>query len=240
MAARHPSPRRHTGQAAPLLALLLFAACATQKPPDGGPPDTEPPTVLETEPPNGSTRFTGDRVRITFDEYVNRQSFQQALHIAPFMQTPPEISWSGRSVDIRFTEPLKENRTYVVTVGTALKDANGGNALAASTTLAFATGDSIDRGSFFGKVSDDKPAGVSLFAFALPDGRADTLNPSRVRPDYAAQCGQDGSFRFSNVAIGRYRVFAVRDRQADFFYDIETDDFGAPWGDIDLGVADSL
>jgi uncharacterized protein (DUF2141 family) len=108
----------------------------------------------------------------------------------------------------------------------------------ATMHLAFSTGDSLDRGSFDGTVSGDPPGGVSVFAYLLQPGRADTLNPADDRPDYAVQTAEDGSFHFYNVAPGSYRVFAVRDKSNDFRYNAESEEIGVP--DFDVLIMDSL
>ncbi len=222
----------------PLLLSFLLPSCATQIAPTGGPPDTDPPVVVETDPPQGTTHFTGTHVRFTFDEYVDHSSFQQAVHVSPLQRTPPVFNWSGKSVEVAFGDPLLPDRTYVVSVGTDVKDVHAGNKLARTVNLAFSTGDSLDQGTFFGRVQDSDPTNVSIFAYLLDGRRADTLNPATLNPDYVCQTGKDGSFRFSNIIEGRYRVFAVRDNQKNFLYDIEADDIGMPQ-DSTIVVADT-
>ncbi len=194
-----------------LAAFLLLWSCAVQRPPSGGPPDTEPPFIEETEPPSETLNFTGDEVTLTFNEYVDRNSFTQALRISPFMQGGFELDWSGKSVTIRFTKPLKKNQTYVVTVGTECRDRRAGNAMDGSYSLAFSTGDRIDAGAIAGKVFADNPSQVSIFAYKLDNLDPDTLNPGIMLPDYLAQPAADGAFRFHHLAEGIYRLFAVRE-----------------------------
>jgi hypothetical protein len=193
--------------------------------------------VEETEPVQGSTNVTDNEVRIVFNEYVNRQSFTDALHISPLMPVQPEVEWSGTEVLLRFPDGLLPDRTYVITIGSKVADVNGGNQMTKSVNLAFSTGDSLDQGSFRGRVFDVEPSGVSILAYQLDRRDGDTLNPSVDLPDYAQQTGSDGSFVFTNVARGTYRVFAVRDRQSNFLYDVEADDIGMPRREI--AVSDS-
>jgi len=218
--------------------ILLMAGCASQRPPEGGPVDSEPPVVEETEPANGTVRFTGRKVTLRFSEYVQRQSFQDAVHISPLPPTPPEYDWSGKDVTIMFQDSLIANRTYVISVGTKVRDVNASNPMAANFQLAFSTGDSLDRGRFDGIVLDPDPAGVTLAAYLLSPGRADTLNPSDDRPDYVVMSSEDGTFRFSYVAPGTYRVFALRDKASNTLYDVEIDPVGIPMRDV--VVQDSL
>jgi uncharacterized protein (DUF2141 family) len=211
---------------------LFVASCATQRPPGGGPPDTSAPYVEEMNPAPRSTRVTSSEVTFTFNEYVDRQSFQEALHITPFLDTPPEIEWSGRTVTVTLPQPLREEQTYVVMVGTGVKDQHAGNRMAAPVTLAFSTGDSIDNAAVQGRVFDPQPAAVSILAYRLDSTRADTLDIRRTRPDYAVQTGADGAFRLTNVSPGLYRVVAVRDNNRNYQYDVEIDDIGLPRADI--------
>ncbi len=222
---------------ASVLALIFLSACASQRPPEGGPRDTEPPFILETIPASGTVNFSGQTVEIEFSEYVTRQSFQEAVHISPLLEQLPEYEWSGRSVTIVFPTPLLADRTYVITVGTKVKDLRGGNAMKETMHLAFSTGDSLDNGSFSGSVFGDPQSGVGVFAYELTGSREDTLDPAEDKPDYAVQSSDDGAFHFYNVAPAVYRVYAVRDKSNDMRYNAETDELGVP--DHDIIVTDS-
>jgi hypothetical protein len=214
------------------LAALLVASCATQRPPEGGPVDSEPPYIVQSSPLPGTVTFRGRNVVIEFNERVDKRSFDDAIHISPVLATKPEYDWSAREVKILFQEELPEDKTIVVTIGSNLKDLRAGNPMSDSWQLAFSTGDSLDRGIIEGIVSDAKPAGVSVFAYLLDEGRADTLDPTRHRPDYVVRTGDDGRFRLSYLREGLYRVFAVRDNLNNLLYDIEADEIGIPTGDV--------
>jgi uncharacterized protein (DUF2141 family) len=228
-------------KAAPLLLLTacLFG-CASPRPPQGGPVDTEPPEITETYPQTGATRFSEREVRFRFSEYVDHQSVQQAVHISPYFAKPLLFSWSGKVLTVRFPEDLQPDRTYVVSVGASVKDIHAGNVMRSSYSLAFSSGDSLDKGQFRGIVFDEKPTSVSLFAYVLDNRNRDTINPSMLQPDYVSQAGSDGSFRFTNVREAEYRVFAVRDKQANYTYDAETDEIGISTIDIHAAQNDSL
>jgi hypothetical protein len=219
--------------AASALALPLLVSCAGMSMPPGGPPDTTPPAVIRTEPDTMAVNVVTSEVVLEFSEYVDRRSVEEAVFISPYTGGV-EFEWSGTSVAILPNEPLQDNRTYVITVGTDVVDRNGKNRMASGFTLAFSTGDSIDRGSISGRVVDEKPDGVLVFAYLLDARDPDTLNPGQVRPDYVMQTGKDGMFTLSNVALARYRLFAVRDQYRDFLYQTETDEFGVLGADLRL------
>jgi Big-like domain-containing protein len=225
-----------------LLLIVLVAgvfSCATSVPPDGGPVDSEAPSIIETYPASGATLVRGKKIHFEFSEYVDRSSFQQSLHISPLTERGPEFDWGSTSVTLIFPEEFEEERTYVVTVGTSLKDVNAGNTMASSYTLAFSTGDSLDTGSLRGRVFDDEPAGVSVFAYLLSEINPDTLNPSTEKPDYAIQTDARGTFVLNNLRQGQYRLFAVRDKQKNYLYDIESDAIGIAEYDPSTASSDS-
>jgi len=216
-----------------LLLALLLAHCAGQISPSGGPPDQEPPTVIHTRPDSNATRVTTQSIQLEFSEYVDRRSVEESIFISPYVGAP-EFDWSGTSVTISYPESLRHNTTYVVNVGTDVRDVRAQNNMSSGFTLAFSTGDSIDQGSISGRVFDEKPSGIMIFAYALTTSRVDSLDPSIVKPDYIMQTGTSGTFTLSNIALGVYRLFAVRDEYRNLLYDKETDQFGTLPGDITL------
>lgn len=218
-----------------IITALLGVSCAGQRPPSGGPVDTTPPTVVATYPPPGTTHFHGAYVMLEFSKYVERRSLEESIFISPHTGAL-EFEWSGREVEIHFTQPLKENVTYVVTVGTDVVDLRNRNRMAEAFSFAFSTGNSIDSGIIRGRVFDPKPNGVTVFAYALNNRMPDTLNPARVQPEYVTQTGNDGLFTLPYLAWGRYRLFAVRDQYKNVVYEPQIDQIGMASGDVEVIV----
>jgi hypothetical protein len=214
-----------------ITAILL--SCAGQVAPGGGPVDTIPPTIIYTEPDTNSINIQTDNIVLEFSEYVDRRSVEESIFISPYVGQL-EFDWSGRELTITFSEKLKENTTYVLNVGTDVVDIRARNRMANGFTLAFSTGEMIDKGMIKGRVFDDKPEGVMMFAYALGGIKPDTLNPSETKPDYIMQTGKDGSFTFSNIRFDTYRIFAVRDEYRNLIYDKQVDQFGVTTRDITI------
>ena len=212
---------------------FMLVECAGEVPPSGGPPDTVPPTIVRTVPDSNAVRVDRNKVELEFSEYVDRRSVEESIFISPYVGSL-EFDWSGTEVEIAFSESLKHNTTYVVNVGTDVKDQRAQNRMAAGYTLAFSTGDSIDHGYISGRVFDEKPEGVMIFAYSLQNVDPDTLNPSTLKPDYIMQTGKGGRFALSNIAYGRYRILAVRDEFHNFLYDKQIDQYGVPTSDVNL------
>ncbi|MEX2117419.1 MAG: Ig-like domain-containing protein, partial [Bacteroidota bacterium] len=213
------------------LPVTLLLSCAGQAPPGGGPEDMVPPQIISVYPAPYTTFYNDSKIVLEFDEYVDRTSVNESIFISPFLGTL-EFDWSGKEVEIRFKEKLKDNTTYVVNVGTDVKDLRRGNHMAQAFSLAFSTGATIDRGGISGTVypreSGQLVSGVMMFAYKTGGMNADTLNPRTTSPDYITQTGQGGEFFFNHVSLGPYRVLAIRDEYRNLVYDPETDEFGIP------------
>jgi uncharacterized protein (DUF2141 family) len=212
---------------------MLFPSCASQRPPSGGPPDTTPPRVVHVIPENNATLVPLHQiVEFEFSEGMDHKSLAKAIFITPDPgEGGVEYDWSGRRLRVEFEDSLKINRTYVITLGTDLKDSRG-NAMKNSYTLAFSTGAEISSGKIAGQVfSKDKAQGILIWAYILEDGDPD---PRQRAGDYATQTSADGKFELTNLSEGRYRVFAVQDNNNNRFFEAGFDALGVPTRDVTL------
>ncbi len=228
------TPSQHLG-----IFLLLLMGCAGQRPPEGGPVDTTPPEIISVYPSPNATNYTDSRIALEFSKYVERRSVEESIFISPYVKDVV-FDWSGKEVEMSFQEPLRKNTTYVITVGTDVLDVNNQNRMAHAFSLAFSTGPQIDRGEIRGRVFDEKPSGVMIFAYKIDDINPDTLNPIRQKPDYITQAGAGGEYSLSHLGFGTYRVLAVRDEFRNLLYDPEADAMSTAPGDIRLDESDTL
>ena len=194
-------------RSAAALAVLVLTSCATVRAPTGGPADTTPPTLVAAAPADGTTNVTERTLRLAFSERLAAASVVRAVQVVPEGAAPPRVRARGDEIEVRF-DSLREATTYVVTIGTDLTDDRGVK-LASPITVAFATGDQIDRGEIAGTVRDPvsgRAAGdLSVLAYrsATPDLSA--------APDYRTGAGSDGRFRLAYLRPDSFFVVAVAD-----------------------------
>jgi hypothetical protein len=220
-----------------LLIGLLLSDCANQRPPGGGEIDLVPPVITEISPPDGTTNYKEDYFELTFSKYVEKRSLKDAIFISPAVNGNIELDWSGHSVRVIFPEKLKDSTTYVVTIGTDLVDYNNKNRMAESVTFSFSTGSKVDKKIISGKVFEEKPSGILIFAYKK--GKEDP-NPMKIKPDYVSQAGNDGRYKIIGLAEGDYRVFAVYDQYRDFLFQPDQDKIGMPPHDVSFSEQDTL
>lgn len=218
---------------------LVFASCAGQVPPSGGPIDTTPPEIVNTYPPQRTVRFNDNKLIFEFSEYVHQSDVERSIFISPSVGELV-YDWSGTKVEVQFSDTLRRNTTYVVTIGTDVRDRRNNNRMQEAFSLAFSTADYIDSGRIAGKVFDKKPEGILIFAYLQEDKLMDTLNPSLVKPDYLTQTSKDGSFFLPYLRLGTYRLYAIRDEYKNLVYDTQIDQFGLMPYDINLTEGNSF
>jgi len=189
------------------LGFVFFSSCATPVSPGGGEPDRQGPAIIATKPEPGAVNFDDDEVEFEFDQFVNRQSFTEALTIEPNLNLDFDINWGRKSVEVEFVSELPENTTIILTVGTDLTDTRS-NKMSKPFTLALSTGPVIDRGGVRAKIRssiDGKSvAGQKVFLIREP---GTVESPA----SYVAETDTSGTVEFSYLGEGTYRPFWVDD-----------------------------
>jgi len=233
-----------------LLSLCLIVSCAQQGSLTGGEKDTNPPEVVKSEPPNFSTRFTAEKITMTFNEYFDLKNINQKLVVSPPMDHKPEFKMRGKELEITLKDSLQPNRTYALNMGDALVDLNESNAIK-NFQYVFSTGDQLDSLQITGKVvlvPDGKPADDVLVM--LYNGSNDSIGsidslPLKEIPLYLSRTDKEGRFTLRNLASGGYRIFALKDANNNMLFDQPTesvaylDSLIRP-GIIDLKIVDSV
>ena len=205
-----------------LLVAFLAQRCANAVAPTGGPKDTTPPVVVAAVPENQSTHFIGKKIEITFDEFITLENANQNVMISPPLKEKLDIKLKNKTVVVKFKENLVPNTTYTINFGSAIKDLHEGNPFK-DYVYSFSTGDHIDTLSITGKVVDAetmKPienAYVGLYA--ADRDNLDSL-PMTTAPNYISKTDKEGQFSLNGLADKSYRVFALKDANANLYFDL--------------------
>jgi hypothetical protein len=211
-----------------ILFLLLLAGfcwnCAQQGTPSGGPKDKDPPVVLGSDPPNYSVRFEAKKILITFDEYIVLDNVNQELVISPPMEEKPEVKLRKKTIIIQFEEALKENTTYTFNFGSAIKDLHEGNKLL-NFEYVFSTGDVLDSLSVKGTLRYAKDLTVphEPITIMLYNDLRDSV-PLLDIPLYVGRSDDSGVFSVNNLRADVYKVFALKDGNYNFLFDLPTEE----------------
>jgi len=198
-----------------LTALFLIVACANQGFPTGGPKDEDPPFIKESTPEPNALNYSEKTIEIEFNELIQLKNANQKLVVSPPMNKKPTISTRGKVLEILFEEDLQPNVTYTLDFADGIADNNEGNIIP-SFRFSFSTGETVDSLQVSGHLfeSDDlSPAdGILVMLYNnLADSAFETLVPVRM-----AKTNEKGYFSIQNVHPGRYRVYALDDKNNSY------------------------
>lgn len=203
-----------------LLLAIVLGACANIGKPSGGEKDTAGPEIIGILPYPGTLFFDYKEVVFHFDEFLKPGNYKDEIFISPVPAEDPEIRVKNKTLTIRFMGPLRENTTYVISLGTGIADFNESNKMDKSYTYAFSTGAILDSMKFKGRVDDmwtgGGEAGMKIMLF--PEAAVEGNDIAEKRPEYMVATGKDGEFEFNFLAPGRYKIYGVGDANNDSKY----------------------
>ena len=205
--------------------MLFTGGCAQIGAPTGGPKDTLAPVLVKASPENKTIQFKGNKVVLSFDEYIDLQDLPSNLLISPVQKYSPVISYNLKTITFKFKDTLAPNTTYSLNFGNAIKDINEGNVLK-NFNYVFSTGDYIDSFELKGKVLLAETGKVdSTILVLLYRNSPDTAVRHR-KADYTARLKGDGSFQFNYLPADQFSIYALKDGDGNKYYNAKSEIFG--------------
>jgi len=198
---------------------IIFYSCAQVVPLTGGDKAVTPPKVVSSSPENKSVNFHEKMIVIKFDEFIQLKNLSQQLIISPVMDEVPKITVKGKELIIKIESDLEENTTYNFNFGQAIVDLHESNPLP-NFKYVFSTGAILDSLTYSGKVADafdlDPVEKVNVMLYKDLE---DSI-PLISQPYYLALTDKSGNYSLSNLAAGTYRVFALKDINYNYIFDL--------------------
>jgi hypothetical protein len=188
--------------------MVFVTGCANMIPPTGGPRDSLPPVLVSTLPKDSTTNFTGNRITINFDEYIELQNVFENVLVSPTPNNTPVINYNFRTVSIRIKDTLEPNTTYSINFGNALRDINEGNVLKDFTYL-FSTGTTIDQNTISGKVIQAETGNIDSTLIVVLQKNLNDSAVVKEKPRYITRLDGEGNFQFKNLAAGTFAIYAI-------------------------------
>lgn len=211
-----------------LMALYSLATfnggCAQIGAPTGGAKDTLAPLLVRSNPEIKSLNISGNKITLTFDEYVEVVDAQNNVLVSPLPKNNPSVNYNLKTVTIRLRDTLLPNTTYSINFGNAIKDVNEGN-IFQNFTYVFSTGNTIDSASLYGKLLLAETGLVDSSITVALYRNADDSTVQKRRPDYMARIKSDGIFRFTNLPEGTFNIYALKDGDGNKFYSSKAEMF---------------
>lgn len=191
-------------------ALMINAAgCANIIPPTGGLRDSLPPVLMDAVPKDSMLNFKGNKIVLTFDEYVQLDNnINENLVVSPMPDNPPLIENKLKTVTVKLKDSLKPNTTYSINFGNGIKDVNENNVFR-NFTYVFSTGDKLAEGTLSGKVTVAETGEAdSTLIVVLYRNLTDTA-VKKNKPDFYAKLDSGGRFKFRFLPEEKFAVYVV-------------------------------
>jgi hypothetical protein len=169
--------------------------------------------------PNKSTNYKENQVILTFDEWIKLQAAQSQLVISPPLVSKPDLKIRNKSLVLKWKDRLKDSTTYTIGFGDAVRDITENNSVK-NLKFVFSTGPYLDSLSCKGGVVDatDGTAVEGVLVMLYKD-LADSI-PLSQKPYYFSETATDGTFNIDNIGEGSYKVFALKDMNSDYLYNL--------------------
>ncbi len=200
--------------------VIFLTTCAKVGSPSGGPSDKVPPRVVSSKPVNYKKNFRGERLEITFDEFVTIKNLNGELIVSPPLKERPTMRLRGKTFILNLNNKLRDSITYTFNFGNAITDFREGNILL-NYEFVISTGDILDSLTVTGKLlqaEDLQPAKDPVLVM-LYDNLNDSA-PLQEIPVYLGKTGKQGNFTINNIKTGTYRIFALQDANRNMIYDL--------------------
>lgn len=185
--------------------------------PSGGLKDTLPPVLLKAAPEDSSLNFSGKKIELHFDEYVDLENYYQTLIISPVPREMPTVTRKLKTITINLKDSLEPNTTYTFDLSKTVKDLNEGNKMEGYVYL-FSTGNYIDSLELTGR--------VIIAETGLPDSTLTVMlhtngvdsSVIKNKPRYITRTDRNGYFRFRHLPKGNYWPYAIKDEGGQYKY----------------------
>jgi hypothetical protein len=179
-------------------------------PPTGGPRDSLPPKLILQTPDNNSTQFSGNKIVLGFNEFIEVKDLRQNLVVSPVPKVDPFFDTKLKTITIKWKDTLQPNTTYSLEFGKAIRDINEGNILK-NFTYTFSTGAYLDSLHFSGKIILAANGKTDSSLIAMLYTKMDDSAVIKDRPRYVTRCDTAGNFMFNHLPAGSYALYGLKD-----------------------------
>ncbi|WP_372932020.1 Ig-like domain-containing protein [Mariniphaga sediminis] len=197
--------------------VVIVSSCANQGMPTGGPRDSVPPVLVETQPEYKALNYGGEEVRLTFNEFIIPDQVSKMLVVSPPLEKRPTVLTKSKTLIIRFNEKLQDSITYSLDFKNSIVDNNEKNPYE-NLRFSFSTGNSLDTLRVAGKVINSFNLEPVENALVLLHKNLHDSAVYTTPPEYIAKTDEEGMYLFDNLSAGEYHVFALNDLNTDLKY----------------------
>jgi uncharacterized protein (DUF2141 family) len=203
--------------------VLLFAGCAKQTQPTGGPKDETPPELIASNPSAKTVNFKGDKVELTFSELIQLNKPKEQIIISPSVKET-ETTYRNNKLILTFKTKLQDSTTYSINFREAVQDLTEKNP-ATNLKIAFSTGAFLDSMSISGVALDVLTNKAMNDVTVAVHYKNDTFNIFKHKAEIITKTDVDGNFSIENLKSTEYFLYAFVDKNKNLFVDSKSEKY---------------
>lgn len=214
-----------------LILALAIVGCAKRGTITGGLKDTISPVLRSAIPKNYATNFTGNSIRLNFNEYIKLKNINKQLIVSPPMTTAPEVLPTNASkyITIKIKDTLRPNTTYSFNFGQSIEDNNEANPYQ-QLKYVFSTGPYIDSLALSGTIKDayhkKTDNFVTVMLYEIDEKYTDSV-VYKQNPRYVANTLDSAKvFKLENLKAGKYLLVGLKDLNSNYKFNPRTEKIG--------------
>lgn len=207
-----------------VFAALLLQGCANIVPPEGGKKDETPPVLTQIAPADSMLNSRIRKITLHFNKFVEVHDLDKNMQLSPLLSIKPTVTSYGKRVEIRIADTLlRDSTTYIISLGNAIVD-NRENTPFGDFKYTFSTGSYFDslqlQGQVFDAATGMPDSGATIVLYPEADGDSAIV---RKKPMYVGRSGNLGLFTISSLPDKPFRVYALEDKDNNFYFNPEDD-----------------
>ena len=208
---------------ASIISIFILHSCANIARPGGGPYDETPPVFLNSKPYPNQINVFPKKIELHFDENIKLDNPFTKVIVSPPQQNAPVIRSNAKTVTIELKDSLKPNTTYTIDFTDAIRDNNEGNVLN-NFSIAFSTGNIIDSLKISGTLlSAENLEPQKEMIVGIHSDLSDSAFISKPF-ERIGKSNERGEFNIYNIAPGKYKVYALKDINSNYMFDLPGED----------------
>ncbi len=207
-----------------IINITSLFSCARIVAPEGGPKDITPPKVEVCSPPQKALSFSGNKLKIKFDEYIVLKDFNQQFMSSPPLKQTPKAILNGKTLTLKWkNDTLKPNTTYTFWFRKAITDFRSGNTLD-DLKYTFSTGQQLDSLSLGGTILNAKTLEPEKDVWVLLyTDSANTPLQTKIA-DYLSKTDEEGHFKVVNLPSKSFYITALKDVNKNLLFDLNSEE----------------
>ena len=191
--------------------------------PGGGPYDETPPSFVGSRPGPNQVRVNPKKIELFFDENIKLDNPFTKVIVSPPQSIAPVVKSNAKTVTVELKDTLKPNTTYTIDFTDAIRDNNEGNTLE-SFSVAFSTGDVIDTMRISGTIlSAENLEPQKGIVVGIHSDLSDSAFVSKPF-ERISKSDENGKFNIYNITPGKYKIYALKDINNNYMFDLPGED----------------